>query len=145
MESFCGIDPSAMRLHPHLSFGGQCEAAFRFYERCLGGRVTTMLTWGASPMAMEVKPAMRDKICHATMELGSGVLMGSDAEAEMYEAPRGFSVLLEIGEVEDAERVFAALAEGGRVQMALQKTFWAERFGVVVDRFGVPWEINCAG
>lgn len=132
-----------MKLNPHLSFGGQCEAAFLFYERCLGGRITTMLTWGASPMAAQVKPGMRDKICHATMEIGSGMLMGSDGEAEEYEAPRGFSVLLEIEDVGQAERVFAALAEGGSVQMALQETFWAARFGVVVDRFGVPWEINC--
>jgi PhnB protein len=102
-----------------------------------------MLTWGASPMAAEVKPGMREKICHATMEIGSGVLMGSDVEPEEYEAPRGFSVLLEIEDVEEAERVFAALAVDGRVQMALAETFWAARFGVVVDQFGVPWEINC--
>ena len=132
-----------MKLNPHLSFGGQCEAAFQFYERCFGGKILTMLTYGNSPMAEQVPPEWRGKILHATLTVGDNVLMGADALPEQYEQPKGFQVLLGIDDPVDAERIFQALAENGTVQMPLQKTFWAVRFGVLVDQFGVPWGINC--
>jgi PhnB protein len=132
-----------MTLNPHISFGGQCEAAFHFYERCLGGKIVTMLTWGNSPMATEVRPEWRGKICHATLTVGANVLMGADVPPEQYERPRGFQVLLGIDDPVDAERIFQALADNGTVKMPMQKTFWAARFGVLIDQFGVPWEINC--
>jgi PhnB protein len=132
-----------MRLNPHISFGGQCEAAFHFYERCLGGKIVTMLTWGNSPMATEVPPEWHEKICHATLTVGASELAGADAPPEQYERLRGFQVLLGIDDPVDAERIFQALAQNGTVQMPMQKTFWATRFGVLIDQFGVPWEINC--
>ncbi len=132
-----------MRLNPNLSFGGQCEAAFKFYERCLGGKIVFMLTYGNSPMAEQVPPGWREKILHATLEVGDNVLMGADPVPEQYEQPKGFEVLLGIDDPADAERIFHALAENGTVQMPLQKTFWAVRFGVLVDQFGIPWAINC--
>jgi PhnB protein len=132
-----------MRLNPHISFGGQCEAAFHFYERCLGGKIVTMLTWGDSPMATEVPPEWHEKICHATLTIGANVLMGADVPPAQYERPKGFQVLLGIDDPVDAERIFQALADNGTVQMPMQKTFWAARFGVLIDQFGVPWEINC--
>jgi PhnB protein len=132
-----------MKLNPHLSFGGQCEDAFQFYERCFGGKILTMLTYGNSPMAEQVPPEWRGKIAHATLTVGDNVLMGADVLPDQYERPRGFQVLLGIDDPADAERVFQALSENGTVHMPLQKTFWALRFGVLVDRFGVPWEINC--
>ena len=113
-----------MRLNPHLAFGGQCEAAFRFYERCFGGKIVTMLTYGKSPMAEQVPPRWREKILHATLAIGDNVLMGGDPVPEQYEQPKGFTVLLGIDDPVDAERIFHALAENGTVQMPLQKTFW---------------------
>ena len=132
-----------MKLNPHLTFSGQCEAAFKFYERCFGGKIVTMLTWGSSPMAQQAPPEWREKILHATLAVGSNVLIGADILPEQYEQPKGFSVLLGIDDPVDAERIFHALAENGTVQMPIQKTFWAVRFGVLVDQFGTPWEINC--
>jgi len=103
-----------------------------------------MLPWGNSPMANEVPRAWREKICHATLMVGGNVLAGADIPAEQYERPAGFQVLLGIDDAEEAERVFHALAENGMVKMPLRKTFWAARFGALVDRYGVAWEINCA-
>jgi PhnB protein len=134
-----------MKLNPHLVFNGQCAAAFAFYEQCFGGSIVTMLKWGESPMAARTPPGCGDKILHATLTFGDAVLMGSDALPGQYEKPRGFSIMLAIDEAGDAERMFHILAEGGTVTMPIQKTFWAVRFGMLIDRFGVPWEINCEG
>jgi len=112
-------------------------------ERCFGGTIVTMLTYGKSPMAEQVPPRWREKILHATLTVGDNVLMGADPVPEQYEQPKGFAVLLGIDDPVDAERIFHALAENGAVQMPLQKTFWSVRFGVVVDQFGIPWAINC--
>jgi PhnB protein len=132
-----------MKLNPHLSFNGQCEAAFRLYERILGGQCVTMLTYGDSPMAGEVPPGWRQKIAHATLTAADFVLMGADIVPEKYEQPKGFSVILGLDDPKDAERIYNALAENGTVQVPLQKTFWAVCFAVVVDQFGIPWSINC--
>jgi len=132
-----------MQLNPILAFNGQCEAAFKFYERCLGGKITFMLTHGESPMADQVAPEWRNKIMHATMTVGDRILMGGDRPPESYEEPRGISLSISITDPADAERIFDALAEKGTVQMPLQETFWAARFGMLVDQFGIPWMINC--
>ena len=126
-----------------LSFNGQCDVAFRFYEAHLPGKLAFILTWGASPMARDVPPDWGAKICHATLEVGDTQFSGSDAPPGTYVAPQGFRVQLDIDAVEEAERVFNALAQNGRVVVALQETFWARRYGMVTDQFGVPWEINC--
>jgi PhnB protein len=132
-----------MELSPHLTFCGQCEEAFGFYERLLGGKIVTMLTYGNSPMADQVSPEWRGKIVHASLTVVDRVLTGADVLPEQYERPQGFYVLLGIDEPADAERVFRALAESGVVRMPIQQTFWSVRFGVLVDRFGIPWEISC--
>ncbi len=128
---------------PHLVFCGQCEEAFRFYERVLGGEIITMLTYGNSPVAEQVPLEWRHKILHASLTLSGAALTGADVLPEQYQRPQGFYVLLGIDEPEDAERVFGALAQEGAVGMPIQQTFWSVRFGVVVDRFGVPWEVSC--
>lgn len=133
-----------MKLNPHVSFSGQCEAAFHFYERCLGGKIVIMLTYGNSPMAEQVPPEFRGKIVHATLALGTSVLYGADVLPEQYRPPSGFHLTIGLDDPNEAERIFQALSENGSVQMPLQKTFWAVRFGVLVDQFGVSWEINCA-
>ena len=132
-----------MQLNPYLLFNGQCEAAFRFYERCLGGKIVTMMPHAGTPAEGQVPPEWRDKIIHARLVVGDQVLMGSDAPPDHFEKPQGFSVTLGIDNPIEAERLFNALAENGTVRMPIQQTFWAERFGMLVDRFGIPWMINC--
>jgi PhnB protein len=138
-----GTEQEKMTLTPHLSFDGQCQAAFKFYERCLGGRIITMLTWGDSPMAAQGPPEMKHKILHATLMIGGGMLAGSDAPPGQYQKPQGCHVLIGIDDPVKGEQVFHALAENGTVRMPFQKTFWARGFGVLTDQFGVSWEINC--
>lgn len=133
-----------MHLHPSLMFSGQCEEAFTFYEAVLGGKIVTMLPYGGSPMAAQVQPEWHTKIMHARLIVGESQLTGGDVPAANYERPRGFSILLGIEEPPEAERVFHALSENGLVKMPIQETFWSVRYGVLIDRFGVPWEVNCA-
>jgi PhnB protein len=132
-----------MKLSPqlYLSFGGQCEEAFRFYEQHLGGRVVALFRFAGSPMEGSVPPDWGEKVMHATIAIGDTMIAGADALSP--ERPQGFQILLGVDEPAAAERIFDALAEGGRVIMPLQETFWAARFGALVDRFGVPWGINC--
>ena len=132
-----------MQLNPYLNFNGQCEAAFKFYERCLGGKIDAMHTHGGSPMEDKVPPEWRNKIMHARLSVGDEVIMGSDAPPEYYQAPAGFSVSINVDDPAEAERIFQALSENGKVQMPIQQTFWAIRFGMFVDQFGIPWMINC--
>ena len=132
-----------MQWNAHLSFNGDCQAAFQFYEQCFGGRIITMLKYGDSPMANQAPPEWGGKILHATLVAGSSVLMGSDVPTGQYQEPKGFHVVIGIEDPSVAERVFHALAENGQVLMPIQKTFWALRFGFLVDRFGVPREVNC--
>ena len=134
-----------MHLNPYLTFNGQCEAAFKFYERCLGGKIEMMLTHKDAPTAEQVPAEWRTKIMHARLAVGDQVLMGSDGPPGRHEAPKGFSVSLGIDDPADAERIFHALADKGTVQMPIQKTFWALKFGTLVDQFGIPWMINCEG
>ncbi|MBV9200508.1 MAG: VOC family protein [Alphaproteobacteria bacterium] len=132
-----------MKLNPYLSFNGQCEAAFNFYEQCLGGKIVAMMTFAGSPMEEQTPPQWRNKIMHARLTVGDEVLMGSDAPPERYQGAKGFSVTINIENAADAERVFHALAQNGTVQMPIQETFWATRFGMLVDQFGTSWMINC--
>jgi PhnB protein len=131
-----------MRVEPHLTFRGDCEQAFRFYERLFGGRLVVM-SYGSSPAASTVPEGWRSKVVHATLTLPDGnALLGADVLPEQFERPQGMYVFLALRDASEAERVFAALADGGSVRMPLQKTFWSPSFGAVVDRFGTPWEIT---
>ena len=132
-----------MKINAYLHFDGRCEAAFKFYEQCLGGRIVFKMTYGESPMADQSPPGWRDKIMHASLLVKDQVLMGSDAPPERYDAPKGFSMSLNLTDATEAERIFSALVEKGMVVMPLQQTFWAERFGMLADQFGIPWMINC--
>jgi PhnB protein len=133
-----------MSVSVHLVFDGQCEKAFRFYEDCFGAKVITMLKWSESPAAAQAPPGCGDRILHATLKLGDSSVFGADAFPGKYEKPQGFSVLFSIDNPKEAEQAFQKLADGGSVTMPLQKTFWAERYGAVTDKYGVPWEINCS-
>ena len=132
-----------MKMSPYLTFNGDCEAAFKFYERCFGGKIEAMLTHKGTPAAEHVPAEWQDKIMHARLVFGDNVLMGSDAPPQHREEMKGFSVSLGVDQPAEAERIFRALSENGTVRLPLQQTFWAVRFGMCVDRFGVPWMVNC--
>jgi PhnB protein len=132
-----------LNLRTGLSFDGQCEAAFKFYERCFNGKMTFLLRWGDSPMAKDAPAEWKNKVLHATLAIGESSVSGADALPGSYEPPRGFTILLGLQDPGEAERLFHALAENGTVRMPLQETFWAYRFGSVIDQYGIPWEINC--
>jgi PhnB protein len=132
-----------MQMNPYLTFNGQCEAAFKFYEKCLGAKIVMMMMHEGTPAAEHVPAEWRNKILHARLQIGDQVVMGSDAPPDRYEQPKGFSVSVSVDDPAEADRIFGALAEQGTVRMAIQKTFWAIRFGTLVDRFGIPWMINC--
>jgi len=134
-----------MQISPYLSFNGQCEAAFKFYERCFDGQLGAIFRYNGSPLADQVPTDWQDKVMHGSVRIGELVLMGGDVAPDRYEEPKGFSLSLQIKSPTEAERVFQELAKDGRVGMPLEKTFWAERFGMVTDRFGIPWLINCEG
>ena len=131
-----------MQLNPYLHFNGKCETAFKFYERCLSGKIEAMISHAGTPAEQNVPAEWRSKIMHARLIVNGDVLMGSDAPPDHYKTPQGFSVALQFQDVKEAERVFNALGEGGKIGMPLQQTFWATRFGMLVDRFGIPWMIN---
>jgi PhnB protein len=132
-----------MQLYPNLTFDGQCEAAFKFYEKHLGGRIVFMMTYEDTPMDLQTPSDWGKKISHATFAHPDFTLYGSDALPGRYQKPQGFALQVNLSDPLEAERIFKALAENGTVQMPLQETFWALRFGVLVDQFGVSWHINC--
>jgi PhnB protein len=132
-----------MQLSPYLHFDGHCEAAFKFYEKSLGGQIQSMMLYDGTPMAEKMSPEWRKKIIHAEINIGGTRVMGSDVPPGQFQKPQGFSVSLDVKEPAEADRLFQALAEGGNVTMPIQKTFWAQRFGMATDRFGIPWIVNC--
>lgn len=131
-----------LQLDTYLFFDGNCADAMRFYERTLGGKLQLM-THAESPMAAQTPPGSANRIMHARLELDGRLLMASDSMVgQPYERMKGFSLSLIYPTVAEAQRMFAALAEGGQVTMPIAKTFWAEAFGMLVDRFGTPWMVN---
>jgi PhnB protein len=132
-----------MRLNPYLSFDGQCEAAFKFYEQCLRGKIIMLMKYGDSPLAGQTPIEWHQRVIHVTFSWGDHILQGADALPETYSRPQGFSVMLNIDSAVEAERIFNALSAEGTVQIPLQESFWATRFGVLVDQFRTPWTINC--
>jgi len=133
-----------MRLNPHMNFDGRCEEAFKFYEKCLGGKISFTMTYGDSPVADHVPADWRNKIIHATLNIANDLLTAADAPPDRYQRPQGFHVTLGLADAAETERIFKALSENGTVRMPLQETFWAIRFGMVADRFGIPWMVNCS-
>ena len=131
-----------MQINAYLNFNGTCAEAFRFYAQALGGTIEAMIPHEGTPAAEHVPPDWRDKIMHAKLVVGDAVLMGSDAMGSA--APDGFAVALHATAPAEAERIFAALAVDANVTLPIQETFWSVRFGMLTDRFGIPWMINCA-
>ena len=132
-------------LNAYIGFDGHCAEAMRLYERVLGGKIEMMMTNGESPMRDQIPPGNEHRVMHARLVLDQGVLMAGDAMVgceSSYQGMKGFSLTLSYGDPAEAKPVFDALSEGGKVTMPLQKTFWAESFGMLTDRFGTPWIIN---
>jgi PhnB protein len=132
-----------MQLNPYLFFNGNCEEAFKLYAQVLGGKIEAMMTHEGTPAAEQVPAEWLKKILHARMSLNGQLLMASDAPPARQERPQGYSVSLMVNTPAEAERIFHALAQNGQVRMPIQETFWAARFGMLVDRFGIPWMVNC--
>jgi len=133
-----------MQLNTHLNFNGQCEAAFKFYEQALGGKIASMHSYDSTPAGQQVPADWQKKLMHAEMKIGEAVLMGADVPAERYQSPQGFSITFQTDQPAEADRVFEALAEKAQVQMPIQQTFWSARFGMLTDQFGIPWMVNCS-
>jgi PhnB protein len=133
-----------VQISPHLCFDGQCREAMQLYQSVLGGTLQTMLTYGETPMASSTDSRWHDRIVHATLVLDDIELTGVDMIAGAYERPQGFFVTLSVTGIDRANEIFSALSHGGMIKMPFAKTFWSPGFGVFVDRFGIPWEINTA-
>ncbi len=125
-----------------LTFDGDCEAAFKLYAQLLEAKLEIVLTWGASPLADKAPREWTEKILFARLKGRTMTLTGADVLPGTYRAPAGFNLCLSTGDAAEAERLFAELATGGTVRMPLESTFFSKRYGEVVDRFGVPWEVR---
>ena len=134
-----------IKLVNYLNFGGNCATAFKYYERVLNGKMLMMMTHGDMPAQdqAQVPPDWKTLIMHARLAIGDQLLMGSDSPPDRFEKPQGMWVALQLDDPKDADRIFAALADNGNIHMPIQQTFWAVRFGMVIDQFGIPWMVNC--
>jgi PhnB protein len=130
-------------LDAYIFFDGQCAEAMRFYEKALGGKLEMMMTYGEAPVGDEAPPGGTDRILHARLNVDGRSLMASDIpEGRKHEGMHGYSLSLNYLTVAEGQRAFDALAAGGTVSMPFGETFWAEGFGMLIDRFGTPWLIN---
>ncbi len=133
-----------MHTNIYLMFKGDCEEAFKYYAKVTGGKIEAMMPHKGSPAEAQTPPEWQNKILHAHMKIGDTSVMASDAPpGRQYKEKGGFCVSLAADTPAEAVRIFNALADGGSVQMAMDKTFFAEKFGMLVDRFGTPWMVIC--
>jgi PhnB protein len=130
-------------LDSYLFFDGTCQEAMRFYEKTIGGQMISMLTYGQSPDPEHCGAEGKDRIMHAHLLIEGRNLMASDTPpGQAGGAPSGFALSLNYPSAQEAGKVFEALSQGGKVNMPMSKTFWIESFGMLVDRFGVPWMVG---
>ena len=132
-----------MQINPYLFYDSNCEAAFKFYEKVLGGKIEMMLRNEDGPADMPSPPERKKMIMHAKMSINGHVLMASDAPPAHFNKAQGFAVSLTFTDPAEAERKFTALLEGGSINMPFGKTFFSKGFGMGVDQFGMPWMVNC--
>ena len=131
------------QLNAYLSFNGNCAEAMRFYEKVLNGKLEALLTFGQTPVADQTAPEDADKVMHALLLIDGQALMAADAPSGMtYQPMRGCALALSYKTADEAKRVFDALAEGGKITMPFNPSFWADGFGMVDDRFGTHWIVN---
>jgi PhnB protein len=132
-----------MQINPYLFYDSNCEAAFKYYEKVLGGKIEMMLRNEEAPEPMPGPSGREKKIMHARISIDGEVLMASDAPPDHFNKPQGFAVSLTVDDPAEAERKFKALAEGGSTNMPFGKTFFSKGFGMCIDQFGIPWMVNC--
>ncbi|HEX4231226.1 MAG TPA: VOC family protein [Bryobacteraceae bacterium] len=132
-----------MKLHTYLNYGGNCEQAFRFYEQHLGGKVTAMMTHAEQPGQSNVPPDWQKAILHARMTIGGSEIMASDVPPDRFQPMRSAYLSLTVDSIEEAERIYRLLSEGGEIFMQMAETFFASRFAMLRDRFGTSWMIVC--
>ena len=130
-----------MKLHTYLNYGGNCEQAFRFYEQHLGGKITMMMTHGQQPNPNDVSPDWKNAILHARITIGEAELMGADVPPERFQPMRSAYLSLIVDSIDEAERIYALLSDGGQIFMPMEETFFAFRFAMLRDRFGTSWMI----
>ncbi len=135
---------SAETIQPYLFFDGRCEEAAEFYRSALGAEVTAVMRFKESPEPAMCAPGAGDKIMHMSLRIGKTILLASDGRCQGQPKFEGFALSLTVPNESEAERLFAKLMEGGQVQMPMTKTFFSPRFGMVADRFGVPWMVYVA-
>ena len=136
-----------MRIEPYLFFNGRCEEAVEFYKKALGAEVLMLMRFKESPEPPQpgmIPPGSENKIMHVSLRIGDATVMASDGRCTGQSDFQGFALSITAADEADADRKFAALADGGQVQMPLTKTFWSSRFGMVADRFGVGWMVTVA-
>jgi PhnB protein len=130
-----------MILHTYLNYGGNCEQAFKFYEQHLGGKIEMLMRQGEQPDAPPVPGVAKNSVLHARLSIGGTQLLGADVPPDRFQPMRSAYLTLNIDTVQEAERTYALLAEGGEIFMALQETFFSARFAMLRDRFGTSWMI----
>ena len=137
-----------MQVEPYLFFEGRCEEALEFYRKALGAEVVMVMRYKDSPEPPppgKLPPGSENKVMHANLRIGETTLMASDGFAQGQPKFQGFSLSISVADEARADKLFAALADGGHVQMPMTRTFWSPRFGMVTDRFGVGWMVNVPG
>ena len=133
-----------MQVQPYLFFDGRTEEAIEFYRGALGAEVTFLMRFNECPEPSSIPPGAADKVMHASLRIGDTTVMASDGNCQGRANFQGISLSLTASDEAEAERLFNALADGGQIQVPLAKTFFSPRFGVVADRFGVPWMVVVA-
>ena len=132
-----------MKVQAYISFGGRCEEALEFYKKSIAAEVTSLMRWKDSPdAAMKSPPGYEEKVMNSAFRIGDTQLMADDGMGRKEAEFKGMSLVIEVADDAEAKRVFTALGEGGNVTMPLMKTFWTSSFGMLTDKFGVPWMVN---
>ena len=134
-----------MKVQAYISYRGRCEEALEFYKTAIGAEVTGLMRWKDSPdAAMKPQPGFGEKVMNASFRIGDTALMADDGPGEAHAEFKGMTLAIEVADDAEAQRVFTALGQGGKVTMGLMKTFWTSSFGMLTDKFGVPWMVNVA-
>ena len=134
-----------MNMSVHLNFNGNCRDAFALYQKVFATKPDMLMTYGEGPAGARVPPEWKDKVMHTSIPLGGGMLMGCDTPPDRSTPLGGFQVSVGTSDQAEVKRIFNALAEGGSIQMPLDKTFWSPLFGMCTDKFGVAWMVGAPG
>jgi PhnB protein len=128
-----------MQLHTYLNYGGNCEQAFRFYEKHLSGKITMLMRHGEQPGPGQVPPEWNGKVLHAHLSIAGTALLGADIPPDRFQPMRSAYLSLNVDSIEEAERIYELLSEGGQIFMPMEETFFAHRFAMLRDQFGTSW------